>query len=135
MNRTDLLKKLSPVTSELLTEKGYIAFTDVFVKLGYLDPKDLERWRLKQVPYLEKVIKVNLGTISFIMKSVRKNCLNGNLRESWTCYRSWGKGAKISLRFSKSDNEHIEKVYATHFLFPKSRKKNESTSVKRDHIR
>lgn len=119
MNRTDLLKKLSPVTSELLKEKGYIAFVDVFIKLGYLDPKDLERWRHRQVPCLERVIKINFDTISFVMKAVRKNCINGNLRESWTCYRSWGEGAKINLRFSKSGNDHIEKVYATHYLLPK----------------
>ena len=121
MNRSDLQKKLSPVITELLNEKGHIVFNDVFVKLGYLDPEDYERWRLKQVPYLEKVIKLNLGTISFIMKTVRKNCINGKLRESWTGYCSWGKGRKINLRFSKSGKEYIEKAYATHFLFPKDR--------------
>ena len=57
MKRTELSKKLSPITSQLLKEKGYISFVDVFIKLGYLDPKDAERWRLKQVPYLEKVIR------------------------------------------------------------------------------
>ncbi len=121
MNRTDLLKKLGSVTSELLKEKGYISFIDVFIKLGYLDPKDVERWRLKQVPSLEKVIKVNLGAINFIMKTVRKNCINGKLRESWTGYSSWGKGRKISLRFSKTGDAHIEEVYATHFLLPKNK--------------
>ena len=43
MNRSDLQKKLSPVTSELLGEKGYIAFTDIFTKLGYLDLKDYKQ--------------------------------------------------------------------------------------------
>lgn len=133
MNRSDLLKKLGPVTSELLREKGYLAFTDVFIKLGYLDPKDYERWRLKQVPYLEKIIKVNLGTISFIMKMVRKNCINGKLRESWTCYRSWGKGRKVNLRFSKSGTEYIEKVYATHFLLPKTGNKDVRSPLKTEH--
>ena len=61
MKRTELSKKLSPITSQLLKEKGYISFVDVFIKLGYLDPKDAERWRLKQVPYLEKVIRPKLS--------------------------------------------------------------------------
>jgi len=33
-NRQGLLRTLSTITSELLTEKGYICFVDVFMKLG-----------------------------------------------------------------------------------------------------
>jgi len=118
MNRNDLQKKLGPITSELLRENGYIAFVDVFMKLGYLDPKDYEAWRMKRVPFLEKVINVNLGKINLIMKTVRRNSRNGCLRESWTGYKSWGKGRKIQLRFSETGGEAIEKTYATHFLRP-----------------
>jgi len=91
MNRKQLQSKLSTVTSELLKEKGYISYVDVFMKLGYLDPKDYENWRMKRVPYLERVIKINLGKINLIMKTARRNCLNGNLNPSWTGYKSWGK--------------------------------------------
>ncbi len=118
MNRQKLQGKLSPVTTDLFREKGYVAFVDVFMALGYLDPKDYRDWRMKRVPYLERVIRVNLNTISFIMKSVRKNCRNGGCRESWTGYKSWGKGPKVTLRFSKSGEAAIERTYATHFLKP-----------------
>ncbi len=36
----DLERALSPITSELLREKGYICFVDVFMKLGYLSQSD-----------------------------------------------------------------------------------------------
>jgi hypothetical protein len=71
---------------------------------------------MKRVPYLERLIKVNLGKINFIMKTVRRNCINGNLNPSWTGYKSWGKGNKIDLRFSKTGESNIEKSYATHFV-------------------
>jgi hypothetical protein len=116
MNRKQLQSKLSTVTSELLKEKGYISFVDVFMKLGYLDPKDYENWRMKRVPYLERVIKVNLGKINFIMKTVRSNCINDNHNPSWTGYKSWGIGNKIDLRFSKTGESNIEQSYATHFV-------------------
>ena len=116
LNRKQLQSKLSTVTSELLKEKGYISFVDVFMKLGYLDPKDYENWRMKRIPFLERVIKINLGQINFIMKTVRRNCTNGNLNPSWTGYKSWGKGNKINLRFSKTGEPNIEKAYATHFV-------------------
>ena len=116
MNRHDLERKLSTIATVLLREKGHITFVDVFMKLGYLDSHDYESWRMRRVPFLEKAIKVNLGTINFIMKNVRRNSRDGHLKESWTAYRSWGKGPKQCLRFSKSGNESIEKAYATHFL-------------------
>ena len=50
------------------------------------------------------------------MKTVQKNSLNGKLKPSWTGYKSWGKGNKIFLRFSKSGKVNIEKLYATHFV-------------------
>ena len=99
MNRKQLQSKLSTVTSELLIEKGYISFVDVFMKLGYLDPKDYENWRMKRIPYLERVIKINLGKINFIMKTVHRNCLNGNLNPSWTGYKSCNGGRSSYFNF------------------------------------
>jgi len=116
LNRKQLRSKLGTVTSELLKEKGYISFVDVFMKLGYLDPKNYENWRMKRIPYLERVIKVNPSKINFIMKTVRRSCFNGNLIPSWTGYKSWEKGRKVDLRFSKTGEPDIEKSYATHFV-------------------
>jgi len=116
MNNRELLHKLGKVSSQLLKDKGYISFIDIFLKLGYLNLKDYTNWRMKKIPYLEKVIKINLSKINLIMKSVRTNCINGKLKASWTYYKAWGKGAKSILRFSKTGNENIEKLYATHFL-------------------
>ena len=116
MNRRDLEKKLSPITSGLLRGKGYISLIDVFIGLGYLTKKDVESWRMKRIPYLEKSIKVGLSNITFINKTVRGNCHKGGLRESYTAYKSWGKGAKIDLQFSKSGSKNIEALYSTHWL-------------------
>ena len=125
MNRKELYKKLMLVTGNLLKEKGYICFVDVFMKLNYLDPTDYDNWRRKRIPYLEKAIKINLNKINFIMKSIKQNSLNGKLIQSWTSYKSWGKGKKIDLIFSKTREKNIEKLYATHFL--KQKKKEPET--------
>lgn len=135
MNQKDTAKKLGAVTTELLREHGYISFDDVFMKLGYLDPKDYENWRHKRIPYLEKVIKVNLGKINFIMKYVRKTAHLGNLKESWTDYRSWGKGPKVRLQFSKTGEENIERAYATRFLMMEKKEKKTPPLKKRQRNR
>ena len=118
-NRRDLERALSPITSELLKEKGYLCFVDIFMKLGYLSQVDYEHWRLKRVPYLERVLTLNLPTINFVMQTVRRNSLNGHLKPSMTVYKSWGKGKKVLLQFSKSGDPTLEMAYATHFVRPK----------------
>ena len=118
-NRQDLERALSTITSELLKEKGYLCFVDVFMKLGYLSKSDYENWRLKRVSPLERVLNVHLSRINFIMKTVRRNSVNGHLQPSMTVYKSWGKGKKTLLQFSKSGDPRIETAYATHFVKPK----------------
>jgi hypothetical protein len=118
-NRQDLKRAFSTITSELLKEKGYLCFVDIFMRLGYLSPSDYENWRLKRVSSLERVLNVNLSRINFIMKTVRRNSLHGRLQPSMTVYKSWGKGQKTRLQFSKSGDPTIETAYATHFVKPK----------------
>ena len=116
MNRTEIQKKLSVVTSALLREKGFISPVDVFLRFGHLGSKDYEAWRHGRVPYLEEVIKGSLGRISFIMTTLRRNSLHGGLKPNWTAYRTWGKRGGKELRFSKSGASHLEEAYATHFV-------------------
>ncbi len=118
MNRQELLTKLDLAAGRLLREKGYINYPGLFIALGCLDRRDYEAWRFRRVPYLERVIKLNLARISFIMMSVRKNSLSGELKPSRTAYMSWGKGPERQLRFSKSGSAQIEQLWATHFLKP-----------------
>ena len=118
-HRRDLERALSRVTSELLKEKGYLCFVDIFMRLGCLSQSDYENWRFKRVPYLERVLTLNLSTINFLMKTVRRNSLNGHLKPSMTVYKSWGKSKKVFLQFSKSGDPTIETAYATHYVKPK----------------
>ena len=117
-NRRDLERALSPITAALLKEKGYLCFVDIFMRLGCLSPTDYENWRMKRTPYLEQVLRLNLPTINFVMKTVRRHSVNGRLKPSLTVYKSWGKGKKTLLQFSKSGDPTIETAYATHFVRP-----------------
>ena len=116
MNNLDIERKAIDATGVLLQEKGYICAVDIFIKLGYLDVKDYENWRLRKIPYLEKVIKVNLKKIQLVLTAIKRNSQKGNLKPSVTVYKSWGKGASTLLRFSKSGNEKVEALYFTHYV-------------------
>lgn len=91
----------------------------VLMDLGYLSAADYESWRFGRVDYLERICKVNLHKLAFIMKEVRIYARNHNLKPSYTFYKQWGRKGKkpvVKLRFSKSGNENIERSYATHYI-------------------
>ena len=116
MNNEELIKKVQKKAFELTTEKGFVSMVDLLMKLEYLTSEDYEKWRTKKVDYLERICKVNLKKLSLIGKTLRKYGIDNNLKPSKTVYKSWGKGKKVNLRFSKSGEFKIEEAYATHFV-------------------
>jgi len=116
MNRAVLKKEIKKNIIELLKEKNYVSSVDLLMRLNYLSKSDYENWRFGKVPFLEKVCKTNLGKLSYINKCLQGISKEMNLKASWTAYMKYGKGPKEKLRFSKSNNKHIEERYATHYV-------------------
>lgn len=116
MNRTELVKSMSQAATEMLHEKGYISVVDVLMRMGKLTREDHEAWRTRKVHYLERVISINLAQVNHLLRTLQQNAGKGGLKASKTAYMSWGKGAKIPLRFSKSGDPNLEAAYATHYL-------------------
>lgn len=117
MNDNDkaLQTKVYSAMCATIKQKGYAAPVDVLMAIGELSKADYENWRNDRVDYLERVCKVNLRKLSFINHEIRVYANKHNLKPSWTDYRKWGKGDNRRLRFSKSGDEQIERLYATHY--------------------
>jgi hypothetical protein len=116
MNNKELEKKVKQFTSELAYKKGYVCSVDVLIKLGYITEADYQDWRFGKIPYLEKVCQGNLHKLSAVNRFIRKYSAEWDFEKSWTAYYQWGKGPKKRLIFSKSRDQQIETLYATHFL-------------------
>ena len=116
MNNKELEKKVKQFTSELAYKKGYVCSIDVLIKLGYITEGDYQEWRFGKIPYLEKACQGKLNKLSTINRFIRKYSAEWNFEKSWTAYYQWGKGPKKRLIFSKSRDQQIETLYATHFL-------------------
>ena len=101
-----------------LKAKGYISMVDVLMEMGKLTREDHERWRFRQVPYLERVVQGSLTQLDLIVRAVRSNSLHGGLKPSRTVYTSWGKGRRQPLRFTKTGNPFLEEAYSTHYVSP-----------------
>ena len=120
MNRRESEQAAIGAADRCLKAKGYISMVDVLMEMGKLSRDDYESWRLRQVPFLERVLQGNLAQLNAILRAVRTNSARGKMKASLTAYLSWGKGKRQPLRFSKSGDPNLERAYATHYLLPRS---------------
>ena len=116
MNRTELKNKILKISRKLIVDKGFICSIDILCELNYLNKTQIKDWRFGKIQYLEKVCGKNLGTLTFINRTIKEIAKDQNLKPSWTAYNKFGKGVKTRLIFSKTKDENIENAYATHYI-------------------
>ncbi len=117
MNNEEIIGKVHDSMHQQIQQSGMAVPVLVLMDLGYLSASDFERWRFGEVDYLERVCKVNLHKLTYIMKQVRDYALHKGLKPSWTFYKQWGcEGKPNKLRFSKYGVEDVERGYATHYI-------------------
>jgi hypothetical protein len=114
-NRRPLADRVTEAAEASLAAQHYVSPIDVLVRMGWLDPGSAKRWRLGQVPYLEDVIQSNLPRISEAMKLFRSWAASKGLFPSETHYVARTPGRQ-TLRFSKSGDPTIERLYRTHWV-------------------
>ena len=132
MNNIELRKKVYSAMYTLVREKGFASPVDVLMAIGVLSKENYENWRFGRVSYLERVCQVNLGKLSTINHEIRVFAQRSNLKPSWTLYKKWGKGKSIKLRFSKSGNENVERLYATHYVSQRQKPEKSAVSTEDD---
>ncbi len=116
--KKSLSQKVSTVAGNAISRQGYVSAIDLFLGIGWLNQDNLLDWKKGKIPYLERVLTVNLGKISRTMKELRFWATHAKLKESITVYQH----KSYRLRFSKSGNPNIETAYSTHFVLVKSNK-------------
>jgi hypothetical protein len=83
-----------------------------------LSAADLENWRFGRIPYLARVIRYNLTQLSRLLRILGFHCHELNLTASQTAYVKWGQGRRTPLRFTKTGDAALERMYARHFVWP-----------------
>ena len=101
-----------------ILERGKVVRTvDVLVGLGMLSPRDLERWLRGEVPYLERVVHGSHARLSRLLRILGFHAHDLSLTARVVVYDPVGGGRK-RLRFTKTGDPKLEKVYARHFNWP-----------------
>lgn len=71
MNNGELIGKIHSSMSRQIQKSGIAEPVQVLMDVGYLSASDYENWRFGRVDYLERVCKVNLHKLAFIMNEIR----------------------------------------------------------------
>ena len=118
INQKNLVGEVGNSMYHQVKNTGYATAVQTLMDMKILSKEDYERWRNGQVPYLEKVCKINLKKLASILEEMKRYAKKNNLKPSFTFYKQWGRKNKstIKLRFSKTGNEYIENLYATHYV-------------------
>jgi hypothetical protein len=110
--------RLVRAVAAILAGGKVVAPVDVLMKMGILSAKDLEDWRFGRVTYLERVIQGNLTRLSRLLRLLGFHCHDLNLVAAATVYVQYGKGPRRPLRFTKTGEAKLERVYSRHFVWP-----------------
>jgi hypothetical protein len=130
-NRATLADRVVKAAEASLAAQDYVSSIDVLVGIGWLDPGAVKRWQQGQIDCLEGVVQTNLPRISEAMKLFRSWATSKGLVASETDYVA-RTPQRPRLRFSRSGNPTIEKLYRTHWVSSElSERKRERLAEKR----
>ena len=107
----------------ILARADVVALSDILIEMGNLSRKNYEAWRKGQIPYLERVFEGSLSKANRILRIIGFYTHDLNMVLRQTTYHQWGNGKNRILRFSKSGDPNIEKVYSSHYIWNQSQEK------------
>ena len=114
-NRNKLRIRVVGAAEAALARQGFASAIDVLLGIGWLDEATLQRWKQARLAYLEAGIQTNLARISEAMRVFRAWAAEKHLCASETAYVA-KTPARTALRFSKSGDATIERLYRTHWV-------------------
>lgn len=114
-NRSKLRVRVVAAAEGVLARQGFVSAIDVLLGVGWLDQVTLKRWKQSQLEYLEAGIQTNLSRVSEAMRLFRAWATEKHLNPSETAYVA-KTPARTTLRFSKSGDAPIERLYRTHWV-------------------
>lgn len=82
MTDKELISKVHSSMYLQMQKNGLASPIQVLLDMKILSKEDYERWRFGKVDYLERVCKVNLSKLSFIMREMRGYAAKNNLKAS-----------------------------------------------------
>ena len=107
---------IARAVAEILKTSTVVSPVEVLLRLERITKAQYEDWRFGRIPYLERVCIGNLSKLSVILRILDHHARAIGLKPSHTLYHKWGRGKRITLRFSKSGAPGLEAAYSRHYV-------------------
>ena len=117
-NRPSLAERVTRAAQAALVEQGYVAPVDVLLGIRWLDLNSEKRWRMGQIDSIERALQTDPTRIAEAMALFRSWAEREGLLASETTYVA-RTPQRQTLRFSRSGDPIIERLYRTHWVSPK----------------
>ncbi|OMB94430.1 hypothetical protein A5733_14810 [Mycobacterium sp. NS-7484] len=95
----------------------YVSAIDVLLRLGWLTPSHVERWRQGSIDSLDDAIQTNPTKVAAALAALQRWAQERNLKPSETDYVSQTRDRRV-LRFSGDGDDATERIYRTHWVSP-----------------
>lgn len=86
MNNKEIISSVHNSMYQQVKKTGYATSEQVLIDLKYLSKEDYEKWRFGKIDYLERVCKVNLHKLNFILSQMQAYAKSADLKQSYTYY-------------------------------------------------
>ncbi len=116
-NRRPLADRVIEAAEAALAAQGYVSAIDVFLGIGWLDGGAPKRWQQGQLDCLEGAVQTSPVRLSEAMELFRAWATGKGLLASETDYVA-RTPQRQTLRFSRSGDPAIERMYRTHWVSP-----------------
>ena len=123
MSRQKLEQRVRQAAEAELAQQRYVSAIDVMLRLGWLAPSHVDRWRQGRVESLESVVQANLSKITDAMAVLRRWAREKGLQASEIDYVARTRDRR-RLQFSVSGDDAIERAYRTHWVSPELSKRS-----------
>lgn len=94
MNNKEIIVKVHNSIYHQIKEESFATPVQVLMELHILSKEDYERWRNGKIDYLERICKINLSKLNFILHEIQSYGKQHGLKESVTFYKQWGRKGK-----------------------------------------
>ena len=116
-NRLPLADRVARAAEAALAARHFVSIIDILVRIGWLDPGAVERWRRGQIDCLEEALQIDPPRLSEAIRLFGSWATAKGLLPSPTAYVGRTPD-RPTLRFSRSGNPAIENSYRTHWVSP-----------------
>ena len=114
--QSNLMNRVVGAAEAALADHSYVSLIDVLCGMGLLSPNAAAAWRKGRIEFLEPEIQGSGEKISSSIEMFWRWAIEKGLKPSETDYVRRAPTGTVTLRFTRSGDPDLEKIFRIHFI-------------------